>query len=171
MRKNFMPHPSQPITILAAEDDPDDCILVQDAFSESGQTDRLYFVEDGVKLLQYLRRQDDYAEPAAAPRPDLILLDLNMPRKDGRESLAEIKADPNLRGIPVVVLTTSGAEEDVLYTYDLGIAGYITKPDTFQQLVEIVKGLKRYWSEVVELFHADKMNHRPHDFSAPHTVH
>jgi CheY-like chemotaxis protein len=153
-----MKYTSQTITILTAEDDPDDCILVQDAFRESGQTDQLYFVKDGIQLLQYLRRQDSYAKPAAAPRPDLILLDLNMPRKDGRESLAEIKADPSLRGIPVVVLTTSSAEEDVLRTYDLGAAGYITKPDTFQALVEIIKGLKRYWFGVVELFHADEMD-------------
>jgi CheY-like chemotaxis protein len=153
-----MKYTSQTITILTAEDDPDDCILVQDAFRESGQTDQLYFVKDGIQLLQYLRRQDSYAKPAVAPRPDLILLDLNMPRKDGRESLAEIKADPSLRGIPVVVLTTSSAEEDVLRTYDLGAAGYITKPDTFQALVEIIKGLKRYWFGVVELFHVDEMD-------------
>jgi CheY-like chemotaxis protein len=158
---------SQTITILTAEDDPDDCILVQDAFRESGQADQLYFVEDGIKLLQYLRREDSYAQPQAAPRPDLILLDLNMPRMDGRESLAEIKADPNLRGIPVVVLTTSSAEEDVLRTYDLGAAGYITKPDTFQALVEIVKGLKRYWFEVVELFHVDELDHGLAGYARP----
>ncbi len=162
-----MKYTSQTITILTAEDDPDDCVLVQDAFRESGQNDQLYFVEDGIQLMQYLRRQDSYAAPQAAPRPDLILLDLNMPRKDGRESLAEIKADPNLRGIPVVVLTTSSAEEDVLRTYDLGAAGYITKPDTFQRLVEIVKGLKRYWFEVVELFHADDASYGLESYARP----
>jgi len=142
---------SLPITILTAEDDPDDCVLVEDAFQESGQDNNLFFVQDGIKLLQYLRRQDLYAAPKSSPRPDLILLDLNMPRKDGRQALAEIKADPDLRSIPVVVLTASSTEEDILRTYDLGGAGYIVKPDSFQGMVEVIKGLNQYWFDVVEL--------------------
>jgi CheY-like chemotaxis protein len=151
-----MTHHNLSLTILSAEDDPDDCLLVQEAFQESGQTSRLIFVQDGISLMQYLRRQGNYAEPSKAPRPDLILLDLNMPRKDGRESLAEIKADPELRSIPVVVLTTSNAEEDILQTYDLGGAGFITKPSSFQGLLGVVKSLSQYWFEIVELIDQNK---------------
>jgi len=140
-----------PLIILSAEDDPDDCLLVKDAFCESGQESHLRFVQDGVELLRYLRREGHYSTAADSPRPDLILLDLNMPGKDGRESLAEIKADPDLRSIPVVVLTTSNADEDVLRTYDLGCAGYITKPASYQGMVEMVKVLNQYWFEIVEL--------------------
>jgi two-component system response regulator len=139
------------MTILSAEDDPDDCLLVEDAFHESGQKGRLIFVGDGISLLQYLRREGDFAEPAAAPRPDLILLDLNMPRMDGRESLAKIKADPDLRSIPVVILTTSNAEEDIMKTYELGGAGYITKPASFQGMLDLVKCLNFYWFKIVKL--------------------
>lgn len=148
---NDMTVQSQPITILAAEDDPDDRVLVVEAFQESGQDNSLYFVQDGIELLQYLRKQGSYTTPATAPRPDLILLDLNMPRMDGRDALAEIKADPVLRCIPVVVLTNSNAQEDILYTYDLGGAGFIIKPETFEGMVEVAKGLNQYWFEVVEL--------------------
>jgi len=102
-------------------------------------------------LLDFLRRRGRYADPAAAPRPGLILLDLNMPRKDGREALAEIKADPDLRRIPVVVLTTSKAEEDIYRTYDLGVNSFITKPVTFEGLVSVMKALGQYWFEIVEL--------------------
>jgi CheY-like chemotaxis protein len=146
------------ITILTAEDDPDDRILVQDAFLESGQVNTLLFVQDGNDLLQYLRRQGNYAPPELSPRPDLILLDLNMPHKDGRQSLAEIKSDPRLRSIPVVVLTASNSDEDILNTYNLGGAGFIIKPETFQGLVEMVKGLNQYWFEVVELANGERMN-------------
>ncbi len=146
------------ITILTAEDDPDDRVLVQDAFLESGQDNTLLFVKDGNDLLQYLHRQGDYATPGQAPRPDLILLDLNMPHKDGRQSLAEIKADPNLRSIPVVVLTASSSDEDILSTYNHGGAGFIIKPETFQGLVEVVKGLNQYWFEVVELANGERFN-------------
>ena len=151
-----MTHHNLSLTILSAEDDLDDCLLVQEAFQESGQTSRLIFVQDGISLMQYLRRQGNYAEPSKAPRPDLILLDLNMPRKDGRESLAEIKADSELRSIPVVVLTTSNAEEDILQTYDLGGAGFITKPSSFQGLLGVVKSLSQYWFEIVELIDQNK---------------
>ncbi len=156
------------ITILTAEDDPDDQILVQDAFQESGQENTLLFVQDGDDLLQYLRRQGSYARPGQAPRPDLILLDLNMPHKDGRQSLAEIKADPNLRRIPVVVLTASRSDEDVLCTYTLGGAGFIIKPDTFEGLVEVVKGLNQYWFEVVELANGENKNGVLKSYSSPH---
>lgn len=142
---------AQPIIFLMAEDDRDDRLLVKDAFLESRVVNNLYFVEDGVELLEYLRRQGKYTNPHNAPTPGLILLDLNMPRKDGREALAEIKADPLLRHLPVVVLTTSRTKEDVLCTYDLGVSGFITKPSTFEGLVEVVKALGRYWFEIVEL--------------------
>jgi CheY-like chemotaxis protein len=139
------------ITILLADDDPDDRKLTQDAFTENRLVNVLHCVEDGEELMEYLRRQGRYADQKDAPLPGLILLDLNMPRKDGREALKEIKADPALRRIPVVVLTTSKAEEDILRTYDLGVNSYVTKPVTFKSLVELIKVLGRYWFEVVEL--------------------
>lgn len=142
-------HNFQPICILMAEDDADDRLLVKDAFQESHVANSLYFVENGVELLGYLRKQGKYKDGYDAP--DLVLLDLNMPRKDGRETLQEIKADPTLRHIPVVVLTTSKAEEDVLRSYDMGAAGYITKPVTFDALIEITQGLSEYWVQIVRL--------------------
>lgn len=144
------PHP---ITILMADDDADDRMLAKDAFEESRVVNDLRFVEDGEELLDYLCRRGQYADPGRSPRPGVILLDLNMPRMDGREALQEIKADPRLRRIPVVVLTTSKAEEDIYQTYDLGISSYITKPVTFGALVEVIKTLGRYWIEIVELPH------------------
>jgi CheY-like chemotaxis protein len=139
------------ITILMAEDDPDDRFLAQEALEEARLTNRLYFVHHGEALMDYLYRRGDYAAPGAAPRPGLILLDLNMPKKDGREALEEIKADPDLRRIPVVVLTTSKAEEDVLRSYDLGVNAYITKPVTFESLVEVMRALGKFWFEIVQL--------------------
>jgi two-component system, response regulator len=139
------------ITILLADDDPDDRQLTLDAFAENRLVNMLHTVEDGEELMEYLRRQGRYADQKNAPLPGLILLDLNMPRKDGREALKEIKADPELRRIPIVVLTTSKAEEDILRTYDLGVNSYVTKPVTFKSLVELIKVLGRYWFEVVEL--------------------
>jgi CheY-like chemotaxis protein len=139
------------ITILLADDDPDDRQLTRDAFAENRLANVLNTVEDGEELLEYLQRRGRYADMKDAPLPGLILLDLNMPRKDGREALKEIKADANLRRIPIVVLTTSKAEEDILRTYDLGVNSYITKPVTFKSLVELIKLLGRYWFEVVEL--------------------
>ena len=141
----------RPITILLADDDPDDRMLARDALDESRLANDLHEVIDGEELLEYLRRQGKYAAPGSAPRPGLILLDLNMPRKDGREALREIKADPELRSIPVVVLTTSQAEEDIYRTYDLGVSSFITKPVTFEGLVAVMKALGRYWFEIVEL--------------------
>ena len=141
----------KPITILLADDDADDRLLTRDALAESRLANDLRFVEDGEELMQYLRRNGPYANPDVSPRPGLILLDLNMPRKDGREALREIKSDPNLRHIPIVVLTTSKAEEDIYRTYDLGVNSFITKPVTFDGLVNVMRGLGRYWFEIVEL--------------------
>jgi CheY-like chemotaxis protein len=140
-----------PITILLADDDPEDRMLVEDAFIESRLVNDLRFVEDGEQLLDYLCHRGRYADPASAPRPGVILLDLNMPKKDGREALREIKADPNLRQIPIVVLTTSRAEEDVFRSYDLGVNSFVTKPVTFAAMVELMKMLGQYWFEIVEL--------------------
>ena len=137
--------------ILMAEDDSDDRLLVKDAMAECGWQGDLRFVENGEELLDYLMRRGAYGQSASAPRPGLILLDLNMPRKDGREALREIKSDPALRRYPVVVLTTSHAEEDVVRSYELGVNSFITKPVTFQGLLEAVKVLGRYWFEIVEL--------------------
>jgi CheY-like chemotaxis protein len=139
------------ITILLADDDPDDRKLTQDAFSENRLANVLDCVEDGEELLAYLHRTGKYETLRDRTLPGLILLDLNMPRKDGREALKEIKADPELRRIPIVVLTTSKAEEDIVRTYDLGVNSYVTKPVTFKSLVELIKVLGRYWFEVVEL--------------------
>jgi CheY-like chemotaxis protein len=139
------------ITILMADDDPDDCLLVSKAFKTSKLCNDLRFVRDGEELMDYLYRRGKYEEISTAPRPGLILLDLNMPKKDGREALKEIKEDAGLREIPIVVLTTSKEEEDVLKSYDLGANSYITKPVTFEGLVDVVKSLGKYWFEIVEL--------------------
>ena len=142
---------NQAFTILIAEDDSRDGVLVQTAFRQVDMPYNLYAVSDGNELLNFLRNQGRYLDSDTAPRPDLVLLDLNMPRKDGRQALAEMKADPNLRGIPVVVISDSSLQEDILRTYDLGGAGFIIKPPTLEKMVEIVKILKQYWFEVVEL--------------------
>ncbi|MBX9585516.1 MAG: response regulator [Gemmataceae bacterium] len=134
-----------------ADDDPDDRALTRDAFAESHLANDLRFVEDGEELLDYLHRRGKYQDPADAPWPGIILLDLNMPRVDGREALRAIKADPRFRSIRVVVMTTSKAEEDVVRSYDLQAASYITKPVTFDRLVEVVQALGKYWLEIVEL--------------------
>jgi CheY-like chemotaxis protein len=137
--------------VLLADDDADDRLMAQEAFEEARLVNPLYFVEDGEQLLDYLYRRGQYTAPQAAPTPGLILLDLNMPKKDGRQALQEIKADATLRHIPIVVLTTSKAEEDILRTYDLGVSSFITKPVTFEGLVDLVRGLMRYWFEIVTL--------------------
>ena len=141
----------RPITILLADDDEDDRKLAQDALAESRLANDLHTVEDGEELMDYLFRRGKYAALADSPRPGLILLDLNMPKKDGREALREIKADPSLRQIPVVVLTTSKAEEDIYRTYDLGANSFITKPVMFESLVKVMRELGTYWFEIVEL--------------------
>ena len=140
---------SHPIRILVAEDDADDRLMIQDAFEESRLGNPVDFVEDGVQLMDYLQRQGGYANLVDHPYPGFILLDLNMPRKDGRTALREIKASPILQRIPIVILTTSKAEEDIVRTYDLGVNSFICKPVTFDSLVEIVKTLGRYWIEIV----------------------
>jgi CheY-like chemotaxis protein len=141
----------KPIVILIAEDDAEDRMLVKDALTESRLANNIHFVEDGEQLLDYLNNRGKYEDKIANPSPGLILLDLNMPKMDGREALREIKKDSKLRIIPIVVLTTSQAEEDVLKTYDLGVSSFITKPVTFASLVEIMKILGKYWFEIVEL--------------------
>jgi len=150
---------NKPITLLLADDDPDDRLLARQALEKSRLANDLRCVEDGEELLDYLRRRGKYADPKESPRPGLVLLDLNMPRKDGREALREIKSDPKLRDIPVVVLTTSKAEEDIARSYNLGVNSYITKPVKFSALVEVMRALGKYWFEIVELpgpRHADR---------------
>ena len=146
-----MNNPRKPFTILLADDDPEDRMLTRDALAESRCANQLDNVGDGEELMDYLHRRGKYAHLAGTPLPGLILLDLNMPRKDGREALKEIKSDPHLRRIPVVVLTTSKAEEDIYRTYDLGVNSFISKPVKFDGLVTIMQTLSRYWVEFVEL--------------------
>ena len=141
----------KPVTILLADDDPDDRLLTRDAFQESRIRNILETVEDGEELMDYLLHRGKYSGDAAKPHPSMILLDLNMPRKDGREALKEIKSSPELRNIPIVVLTTSKAEEDIIRTYDLGVNSFIIKPVTFDGMVDVVKTLGKYWFEIVEL--------------------
>src|SRR5260221_14415112 len=140
-----------PITILLADDDEEDRAMTEEALKESRLANDIRFVTDSEELVDYLRQRGEFANGSAAPTPGLILLDLNMPRKDGREALAEIKADPRLRHIPVVVLTTSKAEEDIVRSYDLGVNSFITKPVTFDGLVEAMSVFTQYWFEIVAL--------------------
>jgi CheY-like chemotaxis protein len=140
-----------PITILVAEDDPDDRLFIKEAFQESGFLPDLRFVEDGEELMDYLRRGGEYRLPETSPRPGLILLDLNLPKKDGREALAEIKTDPDLRRLPVVVVTTSKVQEDILRCYDIGANSYITKPVRIADLLDAIKTLGKYWLEIASL--------------------
>ena len=137
--------------ILMAEDDADDRLLTQDALAESQLPVELHFVENGTELLDYLFHRGKYTDPGSALRPQLILLDLNMPRMDGREVLEKIKAEPALRRIPIVVLTTSSADTDIARIYDLGANSFITKPVRFEALVNVMKALRLYWFETVEL--------------------
>ena len=141
----------KPIVILLADDDEEDRMLACDALAESRLSNAINCVTDGEDLMDYLHRRGKYAPPAEAPRPGLILLDLNMPKKDGREALREIKSDPALRQIPVVVMTTSKAEEDIFHSYDSGASSFITKPVTFEGLIDVMKGVGRYWFEIVDL--------------------
>jgi CheY-like chemotaxis protein len=144
--------PRRPFTILLADDDEEDRELARDALQDSRLANEMKFVVDGQDLLDYLRHEGRWADSSVdAPRPGIILLDLNMPKKDGREALAEIKADDSLRRIPIVVLTTSKDEADVLETYDLGVSSFITKPVTFGGLVEVMRTWTQYWFEIVEL--------------------
>jgi CheY-like chemotaxis protein len=140
-----------PIRILLAEDDPDDRMLTRRAIVESRVTTTFAAVENGEELMRYLYQEGEYGSPDAPPRPDLILLDLNMPRMDGREALREIKSDSELRRIPVVVLTTSEAEQDILESYDLGVNAFVTKPVTFEALTDAMRSLGEFWFDLVKL--------------------
>ena len=146
-----MAHKKRSIIILIADDDAEDRMLVKEALEESRLNNNIQFVENGEELLDYLNNKGRFSDTEKYPTPGLILLDLNMPKKDGREALKEIKSDDKLRMIPVVVLTTSKAEEDILRTYDLGVSSFITKPVTFGSLVDVMKTLSKYWFEIVEL--------------------
>jgi CheY-like chemotaxis protein len=136
------------IEVLLVEDDPGDVVLIREAFEHNKVYNALHVVSDGVQALEFLRREGDYA---AAPRPDLMLLDLNLPRKDGRQVLAEVKEDADLRTIPVVVLTTSEAEEDILRSYDLHANAYVTKPVDFDRFIEVVRQIDDFFVSVVKL--------------------
>jgi CheY-like chemotaxis protein len=143
--------PIKPQLILMAEDDSDDRLLAKDAMAESGLSMELRFVEDGVELMDYLNRRNKFIQPENSPRPGLIILDLNMPRKDGREALREIKTDPELRRIPVVVLTTLTAGPDIAKVYELGANSFISKPVAFNALIGLLKSVANYWFTVVVL--------------------
>ena len=138
----------EPITILLVEDNPADARLVKEAMKEVKINNTLYHVPDGVEAMAFLRRQGEYAKMI---RPDVVLLDLNMPRKDGRQTLKEIKADPDLRRIPVVILTVSDAEEDIIKSYDLHANCYVTKPLNLSEFSEVVAGIENFWFEIVKL--------------------
>ena len=139
---------SRPIEILLVEDSPSDAALTIEALKEGKVANRLNHVEDGVEAMSFLRRQGKYAK---ATRPDLIMLDLNLPKKDGREVLAELKNDPDLKLIPIIVLTTSRSDKDVLQSYQLNANCYITKPVDFPHFIEVVKSIEQFWLTVVTL--------------------
>lgn len=139
------------IPILVADDDEDDRFLIKTAFRDNEFTNELFFVSDGVELMQFLTRQGEYTDEERFPRPGIIFLDLNMPRKDGWEALAEIKQHPELRSIPVVVLTTSNSERDILRTYESGANCYITKPISFDQLLQIVRSFGQFWLQIASI--------------------
>ena len=143
--------PSNSITILMADDDPDDRALTAEALKEARLINDIRFVENGEELLDYLRAKGKFAPPATAPRPGLILLDLNMPRKDGRTVLKELKQDADLNSIPVVVLTSSKDDEDIYRSYDLGVSSYVVKPVTFEALADTLQMLEKYWFQIVEV--------------------
>ncbi len=138
----------RPVEILLVEDNPGDVRLTQEALKEGKVRNHLSVAGDGVEAMAFLRREGSYA---TAPRPDIVLLDLNLPKKDGRQVLAEVKADPDLRRIPVVILTTSKAEEDILKTYDLHANCFITKPVEFEQFIKVVQSIEGFWLTIVQL--------------------
>jgi CheY-like chemotaxis protein len=143
------PHLIAPI--LMAEDDPDDQLITRKALEENRVANPLVIVSNGEELLDYLRHEGKFAPPAGSPKPCFILLDLNMPRMDGRETLKFLKQDPDFKKIPVVILTTSKAEEDILKSYNTGANSYVTKPVTFEGLVNVIRSMKSYWLEIVDL--------------------
>jgi CheY-like chemotaxis protein len=144
---SYAPEPT-PIEVLLVEDDPGDVLMTQEAFEEHKVRNNLAVVNDGAEAIAYLRREGRYSD---APRPDLVLLDLNLPRRDGREVLAEIKNDPELRQIPVVVLTTSQADEDIARSYQLHANAYVTKPVDFERFIEVVRQIDDFFVSVVKL--------------------
>jgi len=137
--------------ILLAEDDPDDVVLIRDAFNENRFECKFLSVNDGEELLDYLYVRGKFYDPSLCPKPDLILLDLNMPKKDGREALAEIKSDFMLKTLPIVVLTTSNSEVDVIRSYNLGANSYITKPMSYGDLIKVIGIMVKYWFQTVKL--------------------
>lgn len=139
------------ISILIADDDADDRELIQAAFNESNTQHHISFVENGEELLSYLKRDGHYADETLHPFPHIILLDLNMPKKDGREALKELKTDHSLKSIPVIILTTSMEQKDILNSYELGVNSFIIKPVTYSRLVEFTRVLGQYWFEIAEL--------------------
>ncbi len=141
----------KPAVILLADDDEDDVVLVRDSFQRSKLSNDLRVVEDGVELMEYLRREGVFADPERSPRPDIILLDLNMPRMDGREALKEIKKDQKFKDIPVIILTTSQTHADISRSYQDGANCFITKPVTFQSMCEVVNRFGEYWFQIVRL--------------------
>lgn len=143
--------PGPLFNVVVAEDDDDDFLLIGKALKEAGSIRQVFRVKDGEELMDYLLRRGRYADSAASPSPSLIFLDLNMPKKDGREALEEIKAHPGLRRIPIIILTTSNSEKDILRSYELGAAGFIVKPDNFSRWAESMKTLDRYWFHVAAL--------------------
>jgi CheY-like chemotaxis protein len=138
----------RPVEILLVEDNPGDVRLTREALKEAKVRNSLSVAGDGVEAMAFLRREGSYA---TAPRPDIVLLDLNLPKKDGREVLAEVKADPDLRRIPVVILTTSKAEEDILKTYDLHANCFVTKPVDFDQFIKVIQSIEGFWLTIVQL--------------------
>lgn len=152
MRRKNAFRSSQSLTvILMADDDSDDRMMTRDALREARIMNEIRFVSGGQELMEYRCRRGEYIDPADSPCPGLLLLDLNMPRKDSREAIGEIKAHPDLRRIPIVVMTTSKTEEDIIRSYELGVAGYITKPISFEGLIEVMFAIGKYWFEIVEL--------------------
>jgi CheY-like chemotaxis protein len=151
----IMPTKTKPVTILIADDDPDDRQLIREAFAESKSKDCLQFVEDGVEVFDYLGQTGKYTDRTQYPWPSILLLDLNMPRMDGREVLQKLRTDTNYCPIRVIVMTTSKAEEDILRSYRLCAASFITKPSNFESLVEIVRSIGTYWCGTVELIDHD----------------
>jgi CheY-like chemotaxis protein len=143
--------PREAVTILIADDDPEDRMLIQVALKKAKLATDIRWVENGEELLDYLYQRERYAEPNDAPRPDLVLLDLNMPRKNGFEALKEIKASPALRTIPIIILTTTQADTEIYRSYDLGASAFITKPVSFEGLVNAMQVLGTFWTEVVKL--------------------
>jgi CheY-like chemotaxis protein len=140
-----------PVPILVVDDDIEDLEMIVEALQESRLLNKVFCVKDGEEAMDYLQHRGRFSDQTLFPLPGLILLDLNMPRKGGRETLEEIKNDPGLRHIPVIVLTTSKAEEDIFQTYNTGVNSFITKPVSFSALVQVMKGLGKYWFELVEL--------------------